>query len=457
MKPIKIISIKLTLLFLAITTACEKMIEVDIPENQMSSGLVFENVQTADAALAALYAGLRDQSPIAGDKAGVLLGIYADDVDSYATTATNGVYDIYRNQQIASNPIIYSYWSEAYQQVYLANAIIEGVRQSSSLSSADKDRIKGEVLFVRSVLFFYLWQMFGDIPYPLTTNYQVNLSLSKTNSADVLTKLEADLNESLTLLKDEYRNVERIYPNRKVAQLLLAKVLMVQQRWTEAEVVLKSIVQNPQYQFQQDITKVFLKSGSHILWQLKPKNPGDPTREAQTYYFTGAAPSTYAISQNLISTFSVGDLRKQNWTAPVNVGTNTWFRADKYKNRINNATEYSVIFRLEEVYLLLAEALTQQNKIQEALPYINATRQRAGLQVLSSSITKDQLLDEILLENRKEFFTEMGHRFMDLKRFDRQNDLLLAKPNWKPYHRLWPVPQQELLLNPHLNPQNTGY
>ncbi|WP_317040874.1 RagB/SusD family nutrient uptake outer membrane protein [Chryseobacterium wanjuense] len=429
---------------------------MDVPDNQIESGLVFENVQTADAALAALYAGLRDSSPIAGDNSGAILGTYTDDLDFYATANSNGVYDLYRNQHIAANVDIYSFWSGSYQQVYLSNSIIEGVSGSSSLSVSDKNRIKGEALLARSVLFFYLWQVFGDFPYPVTTNYQVNQTLSKTPTSEVGLKLENDLNEAIGFLKDEYRNVERIYPNRKVAQLMLAKVYMIQHRWAEAESMLKSIIQSPLYQFQSDITKVFIKSSSHILWQLKPKNPGDPTRENQTYYFNGVAPYSYALTQNLIGSFSGNDLRKTSWTALVTVGPNTWYRSDKYKNGANNSTEYSIIFRLEEAYLLLAEALAQQNKIVEALPFINATRQRAGLSALSG-ITKEVLLNELLLENRKEFFTEMGHRFLDLKRFDRLTDLTSVKTNWKDFHRLWPLPQQDLLLNPQLNPQNAGY
>jgi hypothetical protein len=437
--------------------SCEKLVEVDIPENQMPVGQVFENVQTADAALAGLYAGIRDQSPVAGDNSGALLGAYTDDLDFYSTANTNGVYDIYRNLHIATNIDIYSYWSESYQQIYLANSIIQGVENSASLSGPDKNRLKGEALLMRSLIIFYLGQVFGDIPYPTETNYTVNQSLPKTPATDVGNKLENDLTTAIDLLKDEYRNTERIYPNRKTAHLMLAKVYMTMHRWSEAESLLKNIVQSPLYQFQTDITKVFIKSGSHILWQLKPKNPGDPTLENQTFYFSGAAPYSYALTQNLISSFPGTDLRKQSWMASVSVGPNTWYRADKYKNGINNNTEYSIVFRLEEVYLLLAEAFTQQNKISEALPFINATRQRAGLSALTGGITKEALLNEILLEDRREFFTEMGHRFLDLKRFGRLNDLTAVKPNWKDFHRLWPLPQQDVLLNPNLNPQNPGY
>lgn len=442
--------------FLAISISCEKLIEVDVPDNQIPSGLVFENVQTADAALAALYAGMRDKSPVAGSSSGELLSSYTDDLDCYTTTATNGVYDLYRNQQIGTNEVIYSYWSDAYGQIYAANAIIEGVENSSSLSVPDKNRIKGEALLMRSVIFFYLWQMFGDIPYPISTNYKINESLGKLQSLEVAIELDGDLTDAVGLLNDEYRNAERIYPNKKVAQLMLAKIYMLQKRWTEAEVILKSIVQSPLYLFQNDVTAVFTKSGRHILWQLKPKS-GFPTLESMAYYFTGAAPSTYALTQNLVNSFLPDDLRRANWISPVSVGQNTWYRSDKYKNRSNDTTEYSIVFRLEEVYLLLAETLTKQNKITEALPYVNAIRQRAGLAPLGSSITQNTLLSEVLLENRREFFTEMGHRFLDLKRLDRLGDLITVKPNWKGYHRLWPLPQQEILLNTNLNPQNTGY
>jgi hypothetical protein len=457
MKPFNILLIVIILLLLKTTISCEKLVEVEIPNNQITTAQVFEDSQTANAALAGLYAGLWNNSPISGDQVGKLLGSYTDDLDCYAATATNGIFDIYKNQQIDNNPTIYTFWSTAYQQIYVANAIIEGAENSLALSLDEKNRIKGEALLARSVLYFYLQQVFGDIPYPVNTDYQVNQSLGKTPSTAVLTKLENDLMQSIMKLKDEYRNSERIFPNKKVAQLMLAKIYMSEHRWGDAELLLREISQSPLYQFESNITKVFQKSGTHILWQLKPKNSGDATKEASTYYFVNAAPSNYALSPNLVSSFSGTDLRKSNWMTTVTFNGTTWYRTDKYKNRTNNTTEYSILFRLDEVYLLLAEALVQQNRITEAIPYVNATRQRAGLALLTASITQGELVDEILLENRKEFFTEMGHRFIDLKRIDRLPTLIPVKPNWKEYHKLWPLPQKELLLNSNLNPQNNGY
>ena len=454
-RPYKVITGLLAVMMTCIS--CEKLIEVDLPANQIKTEEVFKDVATANAVLSGLYAGLWENSPVAGDQSGRILGGYTDDLTYYGTTGTNGILEISGNTLIDSNPAVYAYWLAAYQKLYSANAILEGLENAPELPLADKQRIKGETLFIRSLLLFYLQQIYGAIPYPVSTNYEVNKSLNKLSSVAVVQLLESDLKEAISLLADQYRNAERIFVNRKTVQLLLAKVYMEQQKWDLAEEQLKAVVESPLYQFENDVTKVFYKAGTHILWQLKPKNNGDATKEAQTYYFINAAPSSFSLSQSLVDAFSVADLRRQNWMAVVTVGANSWYRANKYKVRSNNTTEYSIVFRLEEVYLLLAESLGRQDKVEEAVPYVNATRKRAGLSTLLTTISPQVLLDEILQENRREFFTEMGHRFMDLKRAGQLNTLVQSKPNWKEFHRLWPIPQKDILLNANLKPQNTGY
>ncbi|WP_312078496.1 RagB/SusD family nutrient uptake outer membrane protein [Chryseobacterium sp.] len=444
-------------LALVSVVGCEKMLEVDMPTNQISSDQVFENTQTADAALSGLYAGLYDSSPLSGDHTGRFLGVYTDELNFYPASSNNGMLEAFQNTLIDSNVLVNTYWTNAYQKVYMCNSIIEGVENSVSLSQNDRNRLKGEAMVIRSILFFYLQQVYGDIPYPVTTNFMINQSIGKTTSAEVLQRIESDLKEAALLLLDTYRNTERIFLNRKASQLYLAKVLMTEKKWAEAETVLKEIKNSSLYQFQNDITKVFDKSSSHILWQLKPKNPGDPTKEAGLYYFANAAPTSVALSPSMFNAFEASDKRKLNWITAVTVGANTWYRINKYKNISNNTSEYSIVLRLEEVYLLLAEALAQQDKIGEALPLINAVKQRAGVNLLTQPMSKESLLNEILSENRKEFFTETGHRFIDLKRNDKLNTLISVKPNWKSFHRVWPIPQKEILLNNNLNPQNEGY
>lgn len=444
---------------LLLLTACENLVNVDYPTNQIGTAQVFDDLQTANAALAGLYAGLRDQSIITGGSyygAGALLGSYADDLNCYFYDQ-NGVVDLYNNQQQPTNSNIETVWNTAYQQVYYANAIIDGAENSTALPKGDRDRIKGEALFVRSLIYFYLQQLFGDIPYTASVDYEHNRTLGKTDAAAVLEQLEADLTEAVSLLTDDYRDSERIYPNRKAAQLLLARVYLLRQEWPLAEQAAKSILQSPLYQFQPDLNEVFHKSGTHILWQLKPQNSGDAAKEANFYYFTNSAPNSYVLTTNLVNTFAENDLRKTYWMASVTFEGQSWYRPNKYKNLPgDNTNEYSVVFRLGEAYFILAEALARQNRFDEALPYLNATRQRAGLDALNS-LTGDDFNNELLAEKRREFFAESGLRFLDLKRWGRLDVLSAVKPNWQDYKQVWPLPQKELLLNANLSPQNPGY
>lgn len=443
---------------LLLFTACESLIDVKYPTNQLGTPQVFEDVQTANAALANIYSLLRDQSLLSGGSfngVGSRLGSYADELDYY-TFDQNGNMDIYQNQVQESNTSISNVWNFSYQQIYYANAVIYGVEQSTALSGNDKNRIKGEALLLRSLLYFYLQQLFGDIPYTTSLDYEYNRAIAKTEDAALLTLLERDVTEAVTLLGDDYRNEERIYPNRKVAQLLLARIYLLQEEWLLGEEVLENILQSPLYQYEPDINEVFHKSGKHILWQLKPQNSGDATSEVPFYYFVNSAPPNYALTQDLVDAFAGNDLRKQEWIAEITVNGQSWYRPDKYKNRQNNTNEYSIVFRLEEAYFMMAEVLARQNRMDNAIPYLNASRERAGLTPFTS-LPEEEFYNELMAEKRREFFVEFGHRFFDLKRWGRLGELSVMKPNWEGYKQVWPLPQSELLMNPNLYPQNSGY
>ncbi|WP_045495696.1 RagB/SusD family nutrient uptake outer membrane protein [Chryseobacterium sp. StRB126] len=447
------------MLMLFLLPGCEKMVEIDPPTDQINTAAVFEDTHTAEAALANLMAEIRDNSMFSGGSNGLaaFLSSYTDELDAYFISNTNAAQDIYHNQQLSGNISVELIWRNAYKEIYMANSIAEGLEKASSIPVNARQRIAGTALLVRSMIYFNLQRLFGDVPYTETTDFTINKSLQRMPENQVLDHLEKDLLKSAAMLADEYTSTERLYPNRKVAQLVLAEVYLSRQKWAEAEQMGREVVSSPMYSFEEDVKKVFLNTGKHILWQMKPQNENDGTAEALQYYFTNAAPSSYALSADLMASFSDADLRKQFWTLPVSFNGKTWYRAYKYKNLAPNTTEYSVLFRLEEGYCILAEAVARQGKIAEAAIYLNRIRQRAGLAAVTAGLAQDMFFNELLEEKRREFFTEKGQRFFDLKRIGKLQQLTALKSNWKPYHRLWPIPLNELLLNPNLNPQNEGY
>lgn len=439
--------------------SCEEALEVRTPINQINSVHVFESVSTADAAMSNLYSELQAYSLLSGGSggAGALLGTYTDELSNYDIYSSNADLDLYNNVQQTSNFSIKSVWSNAYNEIYLTNSIMEGVAKSTTVSEVDKKRLKGEALFVRSMIMYYLQQIFGEVPFPVTTDYTVNRSLPKTPEEVILAKLTTDLTEAVNLLNNQYRNTERIYPNRKAAEMLLATVLMTRGQYAAAEPLLRGIISGPLYQWQTDVSKTFKKSGSHIIWQLKPLFTNEATNEANLYYFEDFLPFSYTISNHLADKFSPTDRRKQYWIKTLTIDGVAYYRPDKYRNIGVNPDEYSIVYRLEEAYLLLAEALAHQNKVLEAIPYLNAVREKAGVTLLGTNASGEMVMNAVLEENTKEFFTERGIRFLSLKRAGRLNDLQQTKPNWQTHHRIWPLPVSELLLNSNLNPQNNGY
>ena len=112
--------------------------------------------------------------------------------------------------------------------------------------------------------------------------------------------------------------------------------------------------------------------------------------------------------------------------------------------------------RLAEQFLIRAEARAKQGDLIGAIEDLNVIRQRAGLSN-TTAVTTDQVLSAILQERRLELFTELGHRFLDLKRLELLDSVLGTKPGWSTNDKLWPLPQAEMDANSFLVPQNPGY
>jgi hypothetical protein len=66
-------------------------------------------------------------------------------------------------------------------------------------------------------------------------------------------------------------------------------------------------------------------------------------------------------------------------------------------------------------------------------------------------------LASITHERQTELFCEWGHRWLDLKRTGQAGAVLAPiKSQWTPDAQLYPIPQQELTVDPNLT-QNPGY
>lgn len=442
-------------------TNCENFVEVGVPDSQLTGEVVFQDKNTAEAALVNIYNRLRDAVLVTGGSNGIstLLGYYADEFTYYGNLGSVGA-NFYTNGLLSSDLYVAATWNDSYNLVYQANAVLEGVKKSAVIAEEDKKQLEGEALFVRAYIQFHLLNLFGSIPYITTTDYRINTTVGKIEPGSVYPLIIADLEEARSLLSDTYVGADRVRPNRSVATALLARIYLYTNNWTAAETEATSVINNTAvYTWVGNLDNVFLKNSTGTLWQLMPASTGANTKEAQQFIFNSVPPPSIALSNELLAAFEPGDQRKMHWTGSLSNSTGTWYYAYKYKQKNTTASsvEYSILFRLEELYLIRAEARAQNLDIMGAQADLNKIRNRAGLADTPAN-TKEQLVDAIIKERRVELFSELGHRWFDLKRTGKANTILdVEKPGWDATDILWPLPKQELLLNPKLEPQNPGY
>lgn len=440
---------------------CDNFVEVDLPTSQLPASAVFQDRNTVNAAMSNIYARMRDSGILSGTQGGLSnqMGNYADELVYYGGI-TGITRNFYNNTILASNVNNFNLWSTGYKQIYAANAIIEGVSASTALAVADKNQFKGEALFVRSLLHFYLLNLYGEVPYITATDYQQNKVIHKIPTTELYSHLVNDLNLAISLLPEAYLSSDRTRPNKSVATALLARVYLYNNMWAEAANAASYLINNTgTYTWETNLDKIFLKGSTTTIWQFMPRIQGTNTQEAITFIFVSVPPSNSALSNQLVNAFEPGDQRRIHWIGSVTKGTTTLYYPYKYKQRTTTTSslEYSIVFRLAEQYLIRAEARAQQGDLIGAKEDLNKIRNTAGL-AATTALSQQDILKAILQERRVELFTEHGHRFFDLKRANMLDEVLSpVKAGWNTTDRLLPLPESELTLNPNLNPQNPGY
>lgn len=443
-------------LLLATTLAfqsCDDTIEIGLPSDQINSANVFIDKRSATSALADLYINLRETSMFSGESQGIgtTLGLYTDELELAYASETSDTYLIFNNSLDPTRYVISTLWNTSYSHIYAINSFINGVTNSNGLTNEEKESFLAQAYVLRAMYYQALTQIYGEIPYTTSIDYKTNTKIAKTLPFEVFKLIEQDLLTAIETLSYSDTSTNKYYPNKAVAELILAKNYLLQKNYEKAEFYAQLVMDNPLYTLEMDLSKIFKKSSKSTIWQMVNNASTDATYEANNYVMFFIYWS-YKLNSSLLNSFDNHDLRKQLWVKEFEDSGS--FYAYKYKNRSTNPDECSILFRVEEAYFILSEALIHQDREKEAIPYINAIRQRADLLPLPNTLDKEQTLLVMLKESQKEFFLEHGRRFFDLKRNNKLSLLKTSKPNWQDKHALFPYPEKEILINPNLNPQN---
>lgn len=476
----------------ALQLSCKKLVSIPPPKNTLTTVQVFSSLSQAESAMAGIYTrminGETSNAPaLAGSNlwsAGLLrslAGLSSGELYNSGGPLQANYYAFSSNKltTINSSSTALLIWKGAYITIYGANSIIEGVAASTSLREDDRKRLTGEAKFLRAFAYFYLTNLFGDVPLALTVDFHKTINLPRAPQAAVYKLIIDDLKEAQASMSPEYTTSlgERIRPNKWAATALLARAYLFTGDYDNAVINATALI-NEQgvYKLETDLNATFKTNSLEAIWQLKPAGTNsilkNATPEGQISLpsprYTGSA--NFYLSDHLMNAFEPGDKRRVDWvdsTIFSNGSGSTDFYPTKYQIGQSNSAfgqpgEYYMVLRLAEIFLIRAEAIARGNQgnLSTAIDDLNAIRHRAGLEYLPNTLNKEQVIEAVEQERQVELFAEWGHRWLDLKRTNRASVVLKTIPVKQPwegdYQLLYPIPVEEIRDDYFLT-QNPGY
>jgi len=467
------------------TSDCKQFVETPPPSTQLVTTSVFSNSTTATSALTSIYTQMVNNAD--SYYMASYSGLLSDELTNYSNLVF--MQDYYTNDMNPSSSTPFGRWSYYYNYIYQANAILSALQGNGNIIQPIEQQLIGESKFIRAFWLFYLTSCYGDVPIVTSTNYTLNNLIVRSPQTQVYQQIISDLSTAIPVLNSNYIDItdtaitiERTRPNQAAAEALLARVYLYTGKYDSAKILSTAVINNNLYNLCTNLSplmgtnSVFLMNSTEAIWQLAiPLPNGFNTPDGENFILTGA-PSTGSsvvyncttISPQLLTAFEPGDLRRKYWIDSTANTTPHYYFPYKYEsNNTSKVTEYVMVLRLAEQYLIRAEAEANLGDMSDAATDLNIIRNRANLgpsPTLISGSTLQQADSAILHERQVELFTEWGHRWFDLIRAGAVDTVMGTPGNvcaakggsWNADDILYPISNAQISLDPNLT-QNAGY
>lgn len=460
---------------------CDGLLEED-PRGVLAPDQFFNQAAEADQAVLGIYQNLFSNANFGRDFG--VLGDWGTDLFHPASRIVSAfrwllTYNLDGNtvQDLVDN------WREYYRAVGDANLAISRISAMENISAERKAQLVGEAKFLRALYYYYLTNMWGDVPMWLEElSVEEVRDLPRTPVGEVRAQILKDLQEAGQVLPSSYEADELGRATQWAAKTLMAKTYLQMHDWQNARDVAREIIDNSphrllethcavfdhQNEFNDEI--IFTVNYVENLLQTTRSNRFTPRRQDERNVKSAELGGFgfYSLYPGYAELFSEDDLRRPCSVATEIDGTSlNWIYMPKWWDISNprpNRGYNFIVFRLADVYLMLAEAENELNGPAAAYAYINPIRERAGLPPLAG-LTQEQFREALQTERALELGGE-GHRRWDLIRWGELveavqsvDDFPLnphAAANIQPHHVLFPIPAEEIAKNPNLT-QNPGY
>ena len=418
----------LLLLFMtcSLISCNEEFLNDPQPTDAVTSSVIFGSREGANAFVSGIMRNFRSQFT-ATDAAGVNSIYYARTVkgNDIIQRATWFSFDYENENREPTYRRVGFSWNYPYYMINQANNLIIGA-ETSELSDLDKKEIIGQGKALRAFFYFQLAMEFQH-----TYSYDASLPAppiytevaTEGNPMSTLTEMYAlileDLSYATTNLTSD--RLAKSYINQNVAYGILARVYQTMGNWTGAEDAAKKAYGGgtPNSILNNNYTTGFNSiADSEWIW-------GSAQSLDQSNYYWGA-PHAHAdhsvlsyvatfFNNDFVALFSPSDIRNtfsEEYDVPET----------DYRNYISNKFSFNFdsdhpIIRTAEMLLVEAEAKYHNGDITGAHTLLFALQSKRDATATKSTNIGQALLDEILVERRKELYAEIGVEWFDAKRY----------------------------------------
>lgn len=476
-------------IWVSLTTSCGNDWLDTEPSTRILTETAIKNLKDVEYSLNGIYTMMRNTNYYSGRM--IYYGdVTGDDAQSIRTgKRTTSYYLLDYTKDTGPS----THWSYAYAIIQNCNIILS---QIDNLDIDDNERekfndLKGQSLVLRGFALFDLTRFFG---YPYAKDNGASLGVpivtevSKTENkparntvAECYNAIVKDLKEGSDLLSGKF-NKGKI--NKWAAMLLLSRAYLYMEdnrnALATAEAAIAGAKKN-KYRLWTNAeygtiwgTDFASADPGEVLFELVNLTVDGVGKESIAYLCWQGGYDDYCLTSSFYELMQEDpdDVRNKAYTV---VSKTKRAYIAKYQPQAGKAVEDANIpvFRLSELYLIAAEAAVKLDNNDKAVEYLDAIVSRAN--PANTVKGKTVVLDDVLLERRKELFGE-GHRFFDALRNHRTivrkestkvfpkiaetSHLAMADESvsfdWNYYRIVLPIPKAEMNANPNMR-QNPVY
>lgn len=485
MKSLKKYLFPLLLIVLITFSSCEDDLNVD-PNTALTEFDFLNNPENAVKLVNGVYNKQLDYNMYSFSWIGIT-SITSDNADKGSSATDTGT-DKHKMDNLtfdASDISFDDVWKGRYDGIYRANNALFYLEQLT-ISDALKNRLIGEVKFLRALCYFDLVRCFGGVPI-VTTKIDINdtdainnIVFNRKTKEETYAQIEADLADAIDKLplKSQYSLNDLGRATKGAAQALLAKAYLYQEKWQSAYDMSGDVILSGQYSLMADYAKV---------WREEGENGSESIYEVQASLTNGLRDYTNvqgprgtpdlgwgfnSPSLNLANSYETGDLRKEatimfvpsvlwdGFIAPTS-WANPRYNYKAYQSSISeswngdkgNTAKNLRILKYSDILLIRAESAFQLGLTSEAKDRVNEIRLRAGLTELPS-VT----IPLILNERRWEMAMEHDRWFDLVRTGTAQSAMTQDGKTFIPgKHELFPIPNNQIIASDGRLSQNPGY